>query len=157
MTVRSSRLEHRENRSKVVIMSNPERPLYIQLHPRDNVAIIVNDGGLPAGTQFASGLSLTEAVPEAHKVALAEILPGQPIVRYGMTIGYAAAPIAKGSCVREEAVRLPSPPDLNRLPICTATPEPLPPLDGYTFDGFVNADGSVGPKIFSALPQRFNV
>ena len=27
------------------------RPLYVQVHPHDTVAIIVNEGGLPAGTR----------------------------------------------------------------------------------------------------------
>jgi galactarate dehydratase len=27
-------------------------PLYITMHERDNVAIVANDGGLPAGTVF---------------------------------------------------------------------------------------------------------
>ena len=43
-------------------------------------------------------------------------------------------------------MRLPDPPDLNCLPISTAVPEPLPPLEGYTFEGFVNEDGSVGTR-----------
>jgi galactarate dehydratase len=43
-------------------------------------------------------------------------------------------------------MRLPEPPGLDHLPISTAGPEPLPPLDGYTFEGFVNDDGSVGTK-----------
>ena len=44
------------------------RPLYVQLKPQDTVAIIVNEGGLRAGTRFDSGLTLIEDVPEAHKV-----------------------------------------------------------------------------------------
>jgi galactarate dehydratase len=41
---------------------------------------------------------------------------------------------------------MPAAPDLSALPIATAVPEPLPPLEGYTFDGFVNEDGSVGTR-----------
>jgi galactarate dehydratase len=122
------------------------RPLYIRVHPRDNVAIIVNEGGLPAGAQFDSGLVLIEAVPEAHKVALADLSAGEPIVRYGAVIGHAEAPIAKGSWVHEGKMRMPEPPDLDRLPISTAIPEPLPPLNSYSFEGFVNQDGSVGTR-----------
>jgi galactarate dehydratase len=122
------------------------RPLYIQIHPRDNVAIIVNEGGLPAGTTFDRGLVLVDDVPEAHKVALEDIGSGEPIVRYGAVIGYAQGRIAKGSWVHEAVMRLPEPPDLNRLPISTAVPEPVPPLEGYTFEGFVNEDGSVGTR-----------
>jgi galactarate dehydratase len=121
-------------------------PLYIQVNERDNVAIIVNPEGLAAGTQFANGLQLREAIPQAHKVALDTLEPGQPIVRYGEVIGYAAREIAAGSWVREETVRLPTAPALDQLPLATATPAPLPPLDGYTFEGYRNSDGSVGTK-----------
>lgn len=122
------------------------QPLYIRTDPRDNVGIIVNEGGLPGGTSFACGLVLVEAVPEAHKVALAEIGRGEPILRYGAVIGYARMPIARGAWVHGDLMRLPPPPALDRLPISTAIPEPLPTLEGQTFEGFVNDDGSVGTK-----------
>ena len=51
-------------------------PLYVQVHPDDNVAIVVNEGGLRAGATFDSGLVLSENVPEAHKVALSDIAVG---------------------------------------------------------------------------------
>lgn len=122
------------------------RPLYVRVHPTDNVAIVVNENGLPAGATFDDGLRLVEQVPEAHKVALREIAAGEPIVRYGAVIGYAEERIARGSWVHEERMRLPEPPALERLPLATAVPAPLPPLEGYTFAGFVNDDGSVGTK-----------
>src|SRR5437016_10497998 len=121
-------------------------PLYIQIHPLDNVAIIVNPEGLPSGTSFACGLTVTERIPQSHKVALREIDRGEPIVRYGQTIGLAARPIRPGSWVREDVMELPKAPPLDELPLATATPAPLPPLTGYTFEGFRNPDGSVGTK-----------
>jgi galactarate dehydratase len=122
------------------------RPLYIQVDPRDSVAILVNEGGLPAGTRFDSGLTLVEDVPEAHKVALADIPDGAPILRYGSIIGYADGGIPRGSWVHEERMRMPSAPSLDDLPLATATPAPKPALAGYTFEGFVNDDGSVGTR-----------
>ena len=122
------------------------RPLYIQVNPRDNVAIIVNEGGLPSGTRFDCGLVLVEGVPEAHKVALEDLGCGTPIVRYGAVIGYAEAAIAKGAWVHGGMMRLPESPALDRSPICTAVPELLSPLEGYTFEGFLNEDGSVGTR-----------
>src|ERR1017187_10676310 len=77
------------------------RPLYVQVHPLDTVAILVNEGGLPAGTRFDSGLTLIEDVPEAHKVALVDFRAGAPILRYGSVIGYAKGDIARGSWVHE--------------------------------------------------------
>jgi galactarate dehydratase len=122
------------------------RPLYVQVHPQDTVAIIVNEGGLRAGTRFDSGLTLVEDVPEAHKVALVDIEAGAPILRYGSVIGYAEGAIPRGSWVHEERVRLPIAPSLDDLPLATAVPAPMAPLEGYTFEGFVNDDGSVGTK-----------
>lgn len=42
---------------------------YIKVHDTDNVAIIVNDNGLKAGTRFPDGLELIEHIPQGHKVA----------------------------------------------------------------------------------------
>src|SRR5947207_15544764 len=47
-----------------------EQPRYIKLNERDNVAIVVNDFGLPAGSQFSCGLQLRAFVPQGHKTAL---------------------------------------------------------------------------------------
>ena len=122
------------------------RPLYIKVDPRDNVAIVVNEGGLRAGTRFDSGLTLTEDVPEAHKIALADIAAWEPIVRYGSVIGYALANIPRGSWVHEDRMQLPTMPSLDSLPLATAVPPEQPLLEGYTFAGFVNEDGTVGTK-----------
>src|ERR1035438_1465899 len=122
------------------------RPLYVQVHPRDTVAIIVNEGGLRAGTRFDSGLTLVEDVPEAHKVALIDIDDGAEIIRYGSVIGYAEGAVPKGSWVHEERMRLPVAPSLDNLPLATAAPHIMAPLEGYTFEGFLNDDGSVGTK-----------
>src|SRR5437660_9407692 len=89
-------------------------PLYIQVDARDNVAIIVNPEGLPAGTSFRSGLALMERIPQSHKVALRPIESGEPIVRYGQIIGLAARAIGAGAWVREELVQLPKAPPLDQ-------------------------------------------
>jgi galactarate dehydratase len=120
--------------------------LYVQVHPLDNVAIIVNPEGLPRGTSFPSGLTLTEWVPQSHKIALRELSKSEPVVRYGEVIGHANRDIAAGAWVREEMVDLPSAPPLDALPLATAVPPPLAPLESVTFEGYANADGSAGTK-----------
>ncbi len=119
---------------------------YIKLHDTDNVAIIVNDNGLKAGTRFPDGLELIEHIPQGHKVALVDIPAQGEIVRYGEVIGYAVRAIPQGSWIEESLVELPTAPPLETLPLATRVPEPLPPLEGYTFEGYRNADGSVGTK-----------
>lgn len=135
-------------------MTSPEAagvPLTIKVHPTDNVAIVVNSGGLPAGTTLADGTTLIERVPQAHKVALADLAEGAPIVRYGEVIGYAVQAIARGAWIDESRVLLPDAPALDTLPLATRVPPPLPPLDGHTFEGYRNADGSVGTKNLLAI------
>lgn len=122
------------------------RPLYIRAHPLDTVATVVNEGGLPAGAVFDSGLTLIEDVAEAHKVALVDVAAGDPILRYGSVIGHAEYAIAKGSWVHEQRMHLPVAPSLENLPLATAVPPPMSALEGYTFEGFLNDDGSVGTK-----------
>ncbi|MDF7651861.1 galactarate dehydratase [Pantoea sp. Acro-805] len=123
-----------------------EKPLYIKVHDADNVAIVVNNQGLPAGTRFDDGLQLTEHVPQGHKVALVDIPEHGAILRYGEVIGTALRPIAQGSWIEESLVALPEAPPLNSLPLANNVPPTLPPLEGYTFEGYRNADGSVGTR-----------
>jgi galactarate dehydratase len=127
-------------------MNSPAQPRYVRIDDRDNVAVVVNQGGLPEGSCFPCGLILKEPVPEAHKVALADLAEGEGILRYGVVIGFANRPIARGSWVHEGLVTPPEAPLLASCPLATAIPKTLPALDGYAFDGYRNPDGSVGTK-----------
>lgn len=123
-----------------------QTPLYIKMDEADNVAVVGNTGGLPAGTVFSGGLTLLEHVPQGHKVALTDLKQGEAIVRYGEVIGYAARAIKQGSWIEESLVELPTAPPLDELPLADKVPQSLPPLEGYTFEGYRNPDGSVGTK-----------
>ena len=126
-------------------------PLYITIHEGDNVAIVANDGGLPAGTRFPSGLTLVDKVPQGHKVALVDLEAGDPVRRYNVVIGRAARAIAAGSWVHERLLEMPQARSLEGLPIATVRPPQPPPLEGYTFEGYRNADGSVGSRNILAI------
>ena len=126
-------------------------PLTISMNERDNVAIVANDGGLPAGTTLTSGLTLKEHVPQGHKVALIDLVIDAPVIRYGIPIGYAAQAIPAGSWVSEMLLKMPDARELDNLPIATVKPTPQVPLEGYTFEGYRNADGSVGTRNILAI------
>lgn len=126
-------------------------PRHIRMHQDDNVAIVVNDRGLPSGACFESGLVLREHVPQGHKVALVDIAAGAPILRYGVVIGYAARDLPAGSWVHEAVMRMPEAPGLDDLPVGTALRPAGPALEGYTFEGYRNADGSVGTRNILAI------
>ena len=126
-------------------------PRSIRMHEDDNVAIVANERGLPAGARFESGLALREHVPQGHKVALADIAEGAPILRYGVVIGHAARELPAGSWVHEGVMRMPEAPGLEGLPVGTALRPAEPPLEGYTFEGYRNPDGSVGTRNILAI------
>ncbi len=126
-------------------------PLYIRMHVSDNVAIVANDGGLPAGTVFATGLCLRDKVPQGHKLSLVDITAGAAVVRYNVVIGYALRDIAAGQWVHERLPQMPLAPALTGLPIATVRPAPMPVLEGYTFQGYRNADGTVGTRNILAI------
>jgi galactarate dehydratase len=123
------------------------------MHERDNVAIVGNDGGLAAGSVLASGLTILERVPQGHKVALVDLPAGAAVLRYGIPIGYAIGEIKAGSWVHERLLNMPAARGLTDLPIATVKPPALPALEGYTFQGYRNADGSVGTRNILAITQ----
>ena len=128
-----------------------EPPRRIQVAPGDNVAIVVNGLGLPAGTAFPDGLILNQFVPQGHKVALADIADGGDIIRYSEVIGTAKGAIKRGDWVNEDNVVMGEAPPLDQLEMATRPPAKPEPLTGYTFEGYRNADGTVGTKNILAV------
>ncbi len=123
-----------------------ERPITIRIDDRDNVAVVVNRDGLPPGARLDDGTVLVESIPPGHKVALEELKEGAPVIRYGEIIGWTVRTVPKGSRVDESLLRLPEAPALDRLPLATRPgPEPSP-LEGYTFEGYRNPDGTAGTR-----------
>lgn len=135
---------------------SPRPPLTIRMRDEDNVAIVANDGGLPEGTVLpagvpGAGLALRDKVPQGHKVALKDFAEGDVVLRYGVPIGYALKAIPAGSWVHERLLQMPSARALEGLPIATVKPPAAEPLEGYTFEGYRNKDGSVGTRNILAI------
>jgi galactarate dehydratase len=119
----------------------------IKIHDEDSVAVVANDGGLPAGTEVLQGIVLLEDIPQGHKLALTDLNKGDSIIRYGEIIGTAVEFLPRGSWVKEQHISLPVPPLLADIPIATSSRvvHDSPGRD-YTFQGFRNEDGSVGTR-----------
>jgi len=128
-----------------------EPPRRIQVAPGDNVAIIVNSLGLPAGSAFPDGLTLNHFVPQGHKVALADIADGRDIIRYNEVIGTAKGHIRRGDWINEDNVVMGTAPPLDELEMATRPPAKPEPLTGHTFEGYRNTDGTVGTKNILAV------
>lgn len=126
-------------------------PRVIRMRDEDNVAIVVNDFGLPAGSHLADGITLRERIPQGHKVALRGIAKGEAVRRYNVVIGFAAEDLEAGQWVNEPRLIMPPAPGLSDLPMATQAASLGAPLEGYTFEGFRNADGSVGTRNILAI------
>ena len=125
----------------------PEAPIIIKTAKGDNVGIVANGTGLQEGTVLINGTILIQNIPAGHKVALSDISEGGEIIRYDQIIGYANRVIRQGEHVHESSMFLPEPPGLDSIPV-TSVPRPDPePLNGYSFYGYRNADGSAGTSL----------
>lgn len=69
----------------------------LTVHPDDNVATLLDARIDERSTQ--QGLALQAGVPFGHKVALRPIPKGEAVVKYGVPIGIATAPIGAGDHV----------------------------------------------------------
>lgn len=67
--------------------------LCIKIKENDNVAVAIKD--LKTGTQILDDVITNCDIPQAHKIALYDIKKDAPIIRYGVTLGYAINDIKK--------------------------------------------------------------
>lgn len=83
-----------------------ERPIYLKLHPSDNVLVLVR--AVRASERIDIGgqqIVFQTDIPMGHKIAERPIAPGDQIVKYGVPIGTATAPINVGDHVHLHNVK----------------------------------------------------
>ena len=68
-----------------------------QVDPRDNVATVLSD--IAAGEELRPGLFAAASIARGHKIALQDIPAGEPVLKYGYSIGQATIGIAQGEFV----------------------------------------------------------
>jgi len=78
--------------------------ILFQIHERDNVGTLLHDVAAGAevlhrGEGSSRTLQAGQSVKSGHKLALCSIACGQPIIKYGVPIGIATAPIQAGEWV----------------------------------------------------------
>ncbi|MBI3525311.1 MAG: UxaA family hydrolase [Betaproteobacteria bacterium] len=70
---------------------------FIRLADRDNVATLLDD--LAHLERLTDGMALRPGIPFGHKVAVADIAAGKPVLKYGVVIGHATQDIPAGEHV----------------------------------------------------------
>lgn len=111
----------------------------IKINERDNVAIAVD--AIPAGTTVIEGVVANQDIPQAHKIALCDIPQDAPVIRYGVTLGYAINPIKKGDWINEYMLHLPVLPSVDNMTFATNIVTDLPEPPVTTWEGYRNPNG----------------
>lgn len=117
---------------------------YIQIHPKDNVAVALTD--LPAGEVLhLSGrdVTLREAIPVGHKIALADLNEQDQVIKYGYPIGHVIRQVQSGEWINEHILKT----SLEGIQSYVYQPvktELTIPADGKTFQGYRRKNGLCG-------------
>ena len=115
------------------------RRLLVKINEADNVAIAVQE--IKAGTEVEKDLIARQDIPQAHKIALTKIPAGEPVIRYGVILGYAMNDIEKGDWINEFMLELATPPSVDDMEYATNIVTDLPEAPVKTFEGYRNPNG----------------
>lgn len=78
----------------------------IRINARDTVAVALHPVAKGETLPVAGGfVTANEDIPQGHKIALSPMLKGQPVIKYGCTIGHATEDITAGSWVHTHNMR----------------------------------------------------
>ena len=77
------------------------QPRCFQIQPQDNVATLLDDasGAVQLLGAQPQEIRLREKITLGHKVALRDIAAGEAVIKFGVRIGHATQPIARGAWV----------------------------------------------------------
>lgn len=155
-----------QSESMNLVSKGPKGPfpfgdVAVRLTAGDHVAIAKQS--LLPGTilllEDGSELRVTQMVPTGHKVAIADVAEGDPVVRYGQQIGFATQEIKVGQHVHVQNLNIK---DMGSLTLDYAFCEDYQPVElvpeseRRTFMGFKRPDGRVGTRNFVAVLASVN-
>ena len=128
------------------------KPLYIRMHADDNVAIVANRDSLQAGNRIRGGFCGWSS--RSRRATRLRSPISRKATSFAAMARSSVVPLRRsrsGSWVRESLVQMPDAPSFDNLPKPNGGAIRLPPLTGYRFEGFRNADGQVGTKNILAI------
>lgn len=118
---------------------------FIKIHPSDSVAVALRPLSKGDTLEVAGQkVTLLEDVMQGHKFALKDIAEGDPIIKYGATIGLAKEAIKEGTWIHTHNVKT----ALGDVLEYKYEPQKVELLDTEEayFEGYKRADGKVGVR-----------
>ena len=130
-----------------------EQALVIRLNPSDDVVIACQEVQ-PGIFLPEEGLTVKDAIPAGHKIALRSIAIGQPVRRYNQIIGFATKPISAGEHVHVHNLGVHS---FERdYAFCADTKPSSYVRPVATFRGIVRPDGRVATRNYIGVLTTVN-
>jgi len=132
-------------------MSPPETALrnqrVLRLNLRDNVLVALKDLDKGETIDFdGSQYSLVTDVQAKHKFATESLAPGDAVIMYGVLVGKAMQPIAKGEAITTRNLHHEAAPFHEKTEQYRWTPPDVTRWKKETFEGYHRADGQVGTR-----------
>lgn len=115
----------------------------LKVHQDDNVLVAINNIDIKEPITDYPALTIKEAIPAGHKIALNNIIQGESIVKYGYVIGTATKNIAAGEHIHNHNLKT----SLNGSEQYTYPNNVKPQQyssNGPTFQGYLRKNGLVG-------------
>jgi len=124
---------------------NRERLLYLQIHPKDNVLVALQDLALGTPIEFnGNSIVLKKAIPAKHKFTIDPVSKDQDIYMYGVLVGKANHDLASGELIDVNNLRHASDDfKLGERKLNWDKPN-ISKFQNKTFKGFHRSNGSVG-------------
>ena len=123
------------------------KPKVLQLNSSDNVLVALQSLAQGDSVTFAgNSYSIGSSVPAKHKFAIRDLSIGDPVIMYGVVVGKAVEPIAKGSALTTRNVRHDTSVFHGKSEDYRWTPPDVSRWTAKRFRGYLRSDGQVGTR-----------
>jgi altronate hydrolase len=128
-------------------------PRTLRLNSRDNVVVAVDT--VDAGA-IANGVAASARIPRGHKMAIARIVKGEPVLKFGQIIGFASEDIAPGAHIHSHNCAFAAFERDYAYAADARNEAILPPEARATFEGFRRANGCAGTRNYIGVITSVN-
>ncbi len=138
----------------IEVLERPAAGPVIRLHAADNV--VIARANVEIGAKLGDGLTCRSQVPSGHKISTRAIKQGEPILKYNVTIGFAAADIAPGTFVHSHNMEFR---EFDRDYAHAKDYQPVQFIaesERATFMGIVRANGQVATRNYVGVLSTVN-
>ena len=127
----------------------------IRLHDGDNIVIARTDIGIGVALP-AEGITSRSQVTAGHKIARTKITKGAPILKYGVTIGFAAVDIEAGTLIHSHNLEFRETERDYAFARDFKPVQMLPEAERASFMGIVRTNGQVATRNYIGIVSTVN-